>query len=669
MPDRISGWSNAATDGAFQPPGEFVGFIQALENKLVAIWQLPCHKTGEFERSLMARMKNHGLLTLSAGVLLVLGMLVPARAQDPDDLKRAVARISIMDGEVSVRRGDTGDWVAGVINAPLLADDRIATGPNSRAEVQFDSANILRLGGNAEIHLAQLENGHYQIEVARGTVTYRVLRASSANVEVNTPSISVRPANQGTYRITVAAAGDTELTARAGDVEVFTPRGSEWVRAGQTMQARGAAADPEFQINAAIPADDWDRWNDSRDAALTRSTSYQHVGPGVYGTEDLDQYGVWSEVPPYGPVWRPTVGVGAGWAPYRAGRWVWLDWYGWTWVSADPWGWAPYHYGRWFYEPAFGWCWYPGGIGMRHYWSPALVGFFGYGGVGIGFGFGNIGWVPLAPYEVLHPWWGRGFYGRPGVAIGNVNIASTFRNARVAGGISGMGAADFRSGHFSGIGRVSADQVRSAGLVRGQMPVAPSNANLRFSDRQGGAVPRASGNTRFFSHQGTAAGAARIPFAQQQRAMEQGAGRAPAAANLRGSGASAAPAGGASAATRGSVQNDRPSRVAESSSGSVASQRSGSSGGWQRFGEPGGSQYAPRAAQPSTQSGGGWNRFGSTGSMRPSTPQSQPQYRGNTGGSSTAPSRQSAPQYRAPSSGGGHVSGGGHSGGGHGGHR
>ena len=55
---------------------------------------------------------------------------------------------------------------------------------NSRAEVEFDSANILRLGGNAEIHLAQLEYGHYQIEVAHGTVTYRVLRNASGNLKL-----------------------------------------------------------------------------------------------------------------------------------------------------------------------------------------------------------------------------------------------------------------------------------------------------------------------------------------------------------------------------------------------------------------------------------------------------------------------------------------------------
>ena len=128
-------------------------------------------------------------------------------------------------------------WL-GVVNAPLLTADQIATGPNSRAEVQFDSANMLRIGGNAEIHLTQLEDRRYQMELARGTITFRVLRASDANVEVDTPSVSVRPSRQGSYRITVRDTGETEITARTGDVEIFSPRGSQWLNAGQTMQVR-----------------------------------------------------------------------------------------------------------------------------------------------------------------------------------------------------------------------------------------------------------------------------------------------------------------------------------------------------------------------------------------------------------------------------------------------
>src|SRR3954451_22181271 len=125
----------------------------------------------------------------AVGVLAV--SAIPAHAQDADDQQRGVARISVINGDVSVRRGDAAEWVAGVVNAPLMADDRIGTAPNSRAEVQFDSANLIRIGGNAEVHLAQLEYGHCQIEIARGSITYVVLRPSSANVEVNTPSVSV----------------------------------------------------------------------------------------------------------------------------------------------------------------------------------------------------------------------------------------------------------------------------------------------------------------------------------------------------------------------------------------------------------------------------------------------------------------------------------------------
>ena len=121
----------------------------------------------------MKHEASFGFLVLVIALLLAGGAAIPARAQDQDDLKRGVARISLMEGDVSVRRGDSGEWVAGVINAPLLTDDRIATGQNSRAEVEFDSANILRIGGNAEIHLALLENGRYHMEIAKrdGNVT------------------------------------------------------------------------------------------------------------------------------------------------------------------------------------------------------------------------------------------------------------------------------------------------------------------------------------------------------------------------------------------------------------------------------------------------------------------------------------------------------------------
>ncbi len=592
-----------------------------------------------------------GVVLLGATVL-ALGSGRLGLAQTPDDANRGVARISLMDGQVAVKRGDAGEWVAGVINAPLMTGDHISTAPNSRAEVEFDSGNVLRIGGNAEVNLATLENGRYQVEVASGTVTYAILRASTANVEVDTPSVSVKPNGQGAYRIAVNEGGVSQITVRAGQAEVFTPHGSQAVSAGQTLQARGSSTDPEYQMVNAIPMDEWDHWNQQRDQALTQARSPQYLPQGVYGGEQLDNYGNWNYVAPYGEVWTPT--VAAGWAPYRAGRWVWMDWYGWTWVSNDPWGWAPYHYGRWFWDTGFGWCWYPGVIGVRHYWSPALVAFFGFGpGIGVGFGFGNIGWVPLGPYELFHPWWGAGFYGRgfnQGFGLANVNVYSSYRNARF-NGVSGVGLNEFRSGQFGGIARVSGDQVRTAGLIRGQVPIAPSASHLQFTNRAASFVPRNTGNTRFFTHQQPAA-AGRVTFAQQQRAFQQtgGSGANPSAARAT----YQQPAGAAGAGAR-------------------SPQTSG--GGWRRFGEPSGQGSGTAAGQrgwnssPAYQNtrpqastgGGGWGSFGEPRSTPRADPAPRSGYQGGSAPRSSAPSY-SAPRSSAPSrpsGGGGARSGGG----------
>jgi hypothetical protein len=639
----------------------------------------------------MKPLPNLRLLVLAGVALLSAGMFAPVRAQaDPGDLQRGVARISLMNGEVSVKRGDSGDWVAGVLNAPLMAGDSIATSPNSRAEVEFDSSNALRIDGDAEVRLAQLEYGRYQLDIARGTVTYRVLRQTDANMEVDTPNVSVKPLRPGAYRIAVSDAGETEVTARSGSVEVITPTGSQWVNTGQTMQARGDASTPEFRFVDAIALDDWDRWNDARDHTEMHSASNGYVPAGVYGAEDLDAYGNWVYEPDYGYCWQPV--VAAGWAPYSMGRWSWLDWYGWTWVGADPWGWAPYHYGRWFYRTNH-WYWYPGSAFALHYWSPGLVSFFGWGGggVGIGFGYGNIGWVPLAPYEVFHPWWGRRFYGHPDLVMRNINIRSAsltniYANSRVAGGVTGLRSNDFESGRFHDLTHYSGTQIGRAGVLEGAVPIAPGSGNLRFTDRQSAVTPRAVANARFAARQ-QAAPVDRIPFAQQQRGFTQAG-----ILNRSGSAGGPAPAARAAAPAPNALRPPNPApqqaqpggwrQVGDAGSRAIAPPPSPNAavanrapsqapavnepagqpnrGGWQRFGTPGSPapaaprapayQQAPQAQQPDRS---GWNRFGSPGTTRtePRPQAAPPSYGGrdNVPRYSAPPApRQEMPRYSAP---------------------
>lgn len=548
---------------------------------------------------------------LLAVTLTVAAQSVGAWADDQDKPGRGVARISLINGDVSVRRGDSGDWVAAAINAPMVVQDRMLTGEGSRAEIQFDYANMIRLSGDSEARLSDLENRRYQVQVARGTTTFRVLRDSEADVEISTPQLSVRPLKRGVYRVTVLADGSSEVTVRSGEAEIFTPAGSQRLKAGKTMLARGTSSDPEFRVTAEINDDNWDRWNERRDRDLERSASYRYVSRDIYGAEDLDDHGRWVYVAPYGNVWVPQVSV--GWAPYRYGRWSWIDWYGWSWVSYDPWGWAPYHYGRWFHHGQYGWSWWPGAVYSRHYWRPGLVAFFGwnnYSGfnVGVGFGFGRVGWCPLGPYEPYYPWYGHGYYGgyrnrnyidNSVNIVNNVNVTNIYRNSRVANAITAVDGNDFNRGRASNHIRVSDSEISRASLVRGQLPQVPDRESLRLADRDArvSRPEREGGEGRFYSRQ-PAASVDRVPFEDQRRGVQEVSRRTfgePAARGAESPRVAEAQGGrrGESGSAR-TAEGAPPSRTSEPDRG-----------GWRRFGEPIRGGSSGREADAGVVGGGG----------------------------------------------------------------
>jgi hypothetical protein len=429
-------------------------------------------------------------------------------AGDPADAaENGVARISFVQGNVSLRPNGAGEQSAAVMNAPIMKDGILTTGENSQAEIQFDGVNLLRVAPGSEVRLGDLQYHRYPVQIAVGTATYRMLRDSDAEIELSLPAVAVRPLRAGAYRITVMPDGQGQITVLSGEAEVYSAKGSQNVQAGNMMMVRGTENDPEFQVVAAPAQDEFDHFNDRRDADLSRAVSPRYVPSDVYGTEQLDANGTWTNDPAYGNVWVPR--VPAGWAPYRDGRWVNEPYYGWTWVSDDPWGWAPYHYGGW-YEGSYGWAWYPGPLIGRHYWRPALVGFFGWGGgvgvgVGVGFGFGyaNVGWVPLAPFEVYRPWYGRGIVGGRFNVVSNVSVTNVYRNARFEHGITSVRAGDFGHGAIGNANfvRPSMNEIARGGAIRGAMPFAAGRESARISDRsvstQG--MPRTSQNQRFFS--------------------------------------------------------------------------------------------------------------------------------------------------------------------------
>src|SRR5258708_36168401 len=118
------------------------------------------------------------------------------------DISPGVARISLIEGDVSVQRGDTGDWAAAALNQPLVGGDRISTGDGSQAELQLEHSNILRLGNNAQAKIATVQRAQIQVQVGQGLAYYTVFKDSEAEVEIDTPNAAIRPTSkEGVYRI------------------------------------------------------------------------------------------------------------------------------------------------------------------------------------------------------------------------------------------------------------------------------------------------------------------------------------------------------------------------------------------------------------------------------------------------------------------------------------
>jgi hypothetical protein len=540
-----------------------------------------------------------------------------AQAGDADQnpqTQPTVGRVSFIHGNVSIQRGDSGDWIAATMNTPLEAGDRISTGDDSRAEVQLDYANVVRLAPNSTVKITNLNKGQIQVQVGEGLVSYDVLQNSQADSEIDTPNSAVHPLRQGQYRVEIVNDSQSQITVRNGEAEVSEPQGSTRVDSGQMITIQGTD-NPQYQTSNASGPDDFDNWNQSRDRSISSAQSWGHTDRYYTGSQDLDSYGHWENVPDYGQVWVPD--QDSGWAPYRDGTWQWEPYYGWTWVSYEPWGWAPYHYGRWFVYGG-NWAWWPGPIGVYggwgYYpvWSPAYVSFFGWGaGVGFGFGFGNIGWLPCGPGDFFRPWWGfgvtrvgfvgfAGFHDRFGGGFGRPfdplfrggrgfsNFGRFDNDARIRAGVSSIRGNEF--GH--GVGQfqhgLGSQEFHSASFMTGRLPAVPNRESLgRVENHVSPGIARTSSanNQHFFSQ--SRSSFTQRSFSQevsaQQRAVDGSRGQN-GAANNRFS-APAAQRNGGDQGLRGNA--------------GAQGQNRGGNNGWHSFNENGNARGQGQTGPPS----------------------------------------------------------------------
>jgi hypothetical protein len=337
---------------------------------------------------------------LARSIPVGVALFLAAAAAEADPPAR-VGRLSVVEGAVTVIDTRTDEPETATLNWPVTGGTAIVTARGARAEIRIGSTAV-RLDGATDLESVQLDDEVTLLHLREGTVNVRVRdRETAERFTIETPHARVTLLGTGRYRF--------DTNPRAGTTTVTTFQGNAQVTFGGTAMSVPSGRRAEIGPHAGVEgvgafADGFDDWTLARDRGDDLARSSRYVSPEMTGAEALDEHGDWRDTPEYGAVWYPRA-VPVGWAPYRWGRWAWVEPWGWTWIDDAPWGFAPFHYGRWALVGGV-WGWVPGVYVARPVFAPALVGWIGAPGWSVSVSIGAVsavGWFPLAPREVFVP--------------------------------------------------------------------------------------------------------------------------------------------------------------------------------------------------------------------------------------------------------------------------
>lgn len=353
-------------------------------------------------------MRNKRFL-LVPGLILLLAFSLPLRAQkDQPQMEQpqeetkytrdSVGRVSFLEGKAFIQRAADIGYEEAVVNDPVAEGDRIGTA-EGRMEIQFGRRNYLRLDSDTKLDVMSLprkDTDLIRFRIWSGHVYFTINNLNrEKGIEIHTPDSSFYVLEKGIFRIDVEEGRGTEILVFKGLVEAAGEQNSYLVKGEQRLEmAEGRFSSRPVGFRP-IADDGFDRWNQSREQRTNRFYARRYLPEDLAEFEgELNEYGDWVYIAPYGYVWVPR-NVAADWRPYYYGRWVWVPLTGWTWVPYEPWGWVAFHYGRWHWAVGIGWYWIP------HYvWGPAWVSWW--------WGPDYFAWAPLS------------WYGYPVVIINNV---------------------------------------------------------------------------------------------------------------------------------------------------------------------------------------------------------------------------------------------------------
>lgn len=305
-------------------------------------------------------------------MLAVVASFLLATAQADSHVR--IVRLSYINGQVQIDRGNGGGYEQALPNMPVVEGLKVSTGSDGVAELEFEDGSTLRITPETEIEVRQLaleDSGATLSTVAllHGTayVDFRKRKEDVFNLVLPTHELPLTH----TVRLRAEVAEDeAEIAVFNGELDVTGF--DQVVRLKKNETVTFDFSDQSHYVLAKdIEQAPYDDWSNEREKYRERYAASIDSSSNIpsYGIADLGYYGSSFDLPGYGWVWQPY-GIGYGWDPFSSGYWNFYPSTGWIWCSYAPWGWYPYRYGSWSFAPGYGWVWSPGTVAGVGPWRP-----------------------------------------------------------------------------------------------------------------------------------------------------------------------------------------------------------------------------------------------------------------------------------------------------------
>ena len=309
------------------------------------------------------------ILRLILSTFLVFILAAPALA----DSHVRIVRLSYIDGDVELDKGDSHGFNPAYMNMPVLHQSKLWA-RDGQAEVEFEDGSSIRLTPDTIIAFTDLtlgDDGHRSttVALAQGTAYFDIHHHDGDKFQLQFGREQLELTKSAHFRVDNDKR-EFEVAVFSGEAQVASGASSEVaVKKGETIRLDSDNSD-SYDLAKGIDVENYDSWDRERasghDQTVTTASTWGGNSDLTYGYSDLNAYGNYFFVPGYGYMWRPT-NAGLGWDPFADGYWVQYPGFGYTFISGYPWGWAPYRYGSWQFVNGYGWCWAPGS--NWNYWN------------------------------------------------------------------------------------------------------------------------------------------------------------------------------------------------------------------------------------------------------------------------------------------------------------